>query len=116
MACRGLSKGQGHSKSHGPSCHLSWPQGWLLWDPWHGLSRPHHPSISSVASTLSKDYCSRSLVRVSSLGCLCAQWPKVLNAPLSEVDPELEDIIEHEKNRQWKVRGVATRLTCSASC
>ncbi|CAL5224699.1 g7426 [Coccomyxa viridis] len=29
-------------------------------------------------------------------------WPKVLNAPLSEVDPELEDIIEHEKNRQWK--------------
>ncbi|KFM26246.1 Serine hydroxymethyltransferase, mitochondrial [Auxenochlorella protothecoides] len=30
------------------------------------------------------------------------QWPKVLNAPLSEVDPELYDIIEHEKNRQWK--------------
>lgn len=29
-------------------------------------------------------------------------WPKLLNAPLSEVDPELEDIIEHEKNRQWK--------------
>ncbi len=36
--------------------------------------------------------------------CCCVQWPKVLNAPLSEVDPELEDIIEHEKNRQWKVR------------
>ena len=34
----------------------------------------------------------------------CVQWPKVRNAPLSEVDPELEDIIEHEKNRQWKVR------------
>ena len=31
------------------------------------------------------------------------QWPKVLNAPLSEVDPDLADIIEHEKNRQWKV-------------
>ena len=30
------------------------------------------------------------------------QWPKVLNAPLSEVDPELLDIIEHEKNRQYK--------------
>lgn len=30
------------------------------------------------------------------------QWPKVLNAPLSEVDPELADIIEHEKNRQYK--------------
>ncbi|KAL4422180.1 hypothetical protein ABPG77_006421, partial [Micractinium sp. CCAP 211/92] len=29
-------------------------------------------------------------------------WPKVLNAPLVEVDPELLDIIEHEKNRQYK--------------
>jgi glycine hydroxymethyltransferase len=29
-------------------------------------------------------------------------WPKVLNAPLSEVDPELYDIIEKEKNRQYK--------------
>ena len=34
----------------------------------------------------------------------CMQWPKRLNAPLSEVDPELVDIIEKEKNRQWKVR------------
>ncbi len=32
------------------------------------------------------------------------QWPKRLNAPLSEVDPELVDIIEKEKNRQWKAR------------
>ncbi|PSC74475.1 serine hydroxymethyltransferase [Micractinium conductrix] len=29
-------------------------------------------------------------------------WPRVLNAPLVEVDPELMDIIEHEKNRQYK--------------
>lgn len=29
-------------------------------------------------------------------------WPKVLNAPLAEVDPELYDIIEKEKNRQCK--------------
>lgn len=29
-------------------------------------------------------------------------WPRFLNAPLSEVDPVLVDIIEHEKNRQWK--------------
>ncbi|KAJ9514631.1 hypothetical protein QJQ45_028340 [Haematococcus lacustris] len=29
-------------------------------------------------------------------------WPKVLNAPLLQVDPELYDIIEKEKNRQWK--------------
>jgi hypothetical protein len=31
------------------------------------------------------------------------QWPKVLNAPLSQVDPDLFDIIEKEKNRQFKV-------------
>eukprot|EP00775_Hariotina_reticulata_P012161 gene12161-12299_t len=30
-------------------------------------------------------------------------WPKVLNAPLVDVDPELYDIIEKEKNRQYKV-------------
>jgi glycine hydroxymethyltransferase len=30
------------------------------------------------------------------------QWPKVLNQSLEEVDPELYDIIEHEKNRQYK--------------
>ncbi|KAK9838173.1 hypothetical protein WJX81_006582 [Elliptochloris bilobata] len=29
-------------------------------------------------------------------------WPKLLNAPLAEVDPEVTDIIEKEKNRQWK--------------
>lgn len=29
-------------------------------------------------------------------------WPKQLNAPLEEVDPEIADIIEHEKARQWK--------------
>ncbi|KAH9294102.1 hypothetical protein KI387_040694, partial [Taxus chinensis] len=29
-------------------------------------------------------------------------WPKQLNAPLEEVDPEIANIIELEKNRQWK--------------
>nr|CAB3493298.1 unnamed protein product [Digitaria exilis] len=29
-------------------------------------------------------------------------WTKQLNAPLEEVDPEIADIIEHEKARQWK--------------
>ncbi|KAK9904359.1 hypothetical protein M0R45_000795 [Rubus argutus] len=29
-------------------------------------------------------------------------WPKQLNAPLEAVDPEIADIIEHEKARQWK--------------
>ena len=29
-------------------------------------------------------------------------WPKVLNQDLKEVDPEIVDIIEKEKNRQWK--------------
>eukprot|EP01024_Parvocaulis_polyphysoides_P041133 TRINITY_DN3768_c0_g1_i1.p1 TRINITY_DN3768_c0_g1~~TRINITY_DN3768_c0_g1_i1.p1 ORF type:complete len:523 (-),score=89.20 TRINITY_DN3768_c0_g1_i1:286-1854(-) len=30
------------------------------------------------------------------------QWPKTLNKPLLEVDPDLYDIIEKEKNRQYK--------------
>uniref|UniRef100_A0A8R7Q2J2 Serine hydroxymethyltransferase-like domain-containing protein n=1 Tax=Triticum urartu TaxID=4572 RepID=A0A8R7Q2J2_TRIUA len=30
------------------------------------------------------------------------QWPKQLNAPLEEVDPEIDDIIDLEKARQWK--------------
>ncbi|RYR09497.1 hypothetical protein Ahy_B05g077845 isoform D [Arachis hypogaea] len=30
-------------------------------------------------------------------------WPKQLNASLEEVDPEIADIIELEKARQWKV-------------
>lgn len=37
----------------------------------------------------------------------------MLNAPLSEVDPELVDIIEKEKNRQYKVRAVdKTNASC----
>jgi hypothetical protein len=47
--------------------------------------------------------------------CWVVQWPKVLNAPLEEVDPELYDIIEHEKNRQWKVRG-AGRVVMGRLC
>ncbi|CAN1289870.1 Serine hydroxymethyltransferase, mitochondrial [Linum perenne] len=31
-----------------------------------------------------------------------ATWIKQLNAPLEEIDPEIADIIEHEKTRQWK--------------
>jgi len=31
------------------------------------------------------------------------QWIKQLNDPLAVVDPEIEDIIELEKARQWKV-------------
>jgi len=29
-------------------------------------------------------------------------WTKQLNASLEEIDPEIADIIEHEKTRQWK--------------
>lgn len=42
--------------------------------------------------------------------CVLLQWPKRLNAPLTEVDPELVDIIEKEKNRQWKVRSFSSDI------
>lgn len=38
------------------------------------------------------------------------QWPKQLNAPLEVVDPEIANIIELEKARQWKVHSVAPFL------
>lgn len=43
-------------------------------------------------------------------GMVVLQWPKQLNAPLEEVDPEINDIIEHEKARQWKVRAYGVHL------
>lgn len=46
------------------------------------------------------------MISMCGFACLCvcvSQWPKVLNASLAEVDPELFDIIEKEKNRQYKV-------------
>lgn len=44
---------------------------------------------------------------------LLLQWPKQLNAPLEEVDPEIADIIEHEKARQWKVLSLSLYLSFS---
>ena len=44
------------------------------------------------------------------------QWPKQLNASLEDVDPELYDIIEHEKNRQYKVRQLLSANISHAGC
>ena len=37
------------------------------------------------------------------------QWPKQLNDPLEVIDPEIADIIELEKARQWKVSSFAVK-------
>ena len=58
----------------------------------HSMHSGHEPALASHK------------LAVTDSAMYVTQWPKVLNAPLAEVDPELEDIIEHEKNRQWKVR------------
>merc|ERR1712205_10091 len=29
-------------------------------------------------------------------------WPEIINKPIEEVDPEMSEIIEREKARQWK--------------
>lgn len=52
-------------------------------------------------------------VRVT-FATLCMQWPQLLNKGLEEVDPELFDIIEHEKCRQYKVR--QTHRSASSTC
>lgn len=46
------------------------------------------------------------MLNFNSVLCM-KQWPKQLNTDISEVDPEVVDIIEREKNRQWKVRRCA---------
>lgn len=40
------------------------------------------------------------------------QWPKQLNDPLEVIDPEIADIIELEKARQWKVSTVVLCAFC----
>ncbi|KAK4359168.1 hypothetical protein RND71_021397 [Anisodus tanguticus] len=41
---------------------------------------------------------------LSNASSLCYMWIKQLNAPLEDIDPEIADIIELEKARQWKKR------------
>lgn len=43
------------------------------------------------------------------------QWPQQLNASLEEVDPDLYDIIEKEKNRQYKVLYAAPLCVITSS-
>lgn len=45
----------------------------------------------------------RCFIMISLYLCFFDQWIRQLNAPLEEIDPEIADIIELEKARQWKV-------------
>jgi hypothetical protein len=63
---------------------------------------PVHPFVLFVAR-----------VYLSSISCRWVQWPKQLNAPLEEVDPEIADIIELEKARQWKVSAAVISNRCN---
>ncbi|KAL2493449.1 Serine hydroxymethyltransferase 1 [Abeliophyllum distichum] len=65
---------------------------------------------SSVDKPIKRLYIGGSLYYMSSLPNEAVHekertgvmWPKQLNAPLEVVDPEIADIIELEKARQWK--------------
>ena len=104
MACRGLSQSQGHGKQQ---AHFS-----VEWIAGMGTCCRQPAACNAVILKMRNVACIQAMSQhwqatswhsVTVL-CMRTQWPKVLNAPLAEVDPELEDIIEHEKNRQWKVR------------
>ena len=56
--------------------------------------------LGSVAVGL--PWCSKNSVLLTAKP-FALQWPQQLNASLEEVDPDLYDIIEKEKNRQYKV-------------
>lgn len=43
-----------------------------------------------------------SITNLTTNPIAAVHWPKVLNSSLEDVDPELYDIIEKEKNRQYK--------------
>uniref|UniRef100_A0A8R7V887 Serine hydroxymethyltransferase-like domain-containing protein n=1 Tax=Triticum urartu TaxID=4572 RepID=A0A8R7V887_TRIUA len=65
--------------------------------------------MSSTSTPCRCAHCSMSVCLFVCCPCLsCSpllasvQWPKQLKAPLEEVDPEIADIIELEKARQWK--------------
>ena len=57
-------------------------------------------SSSSSSSSSSNDAAYAQIASDSSRSHV--SWPKFLNEPLAVVDPELHDIIELEKARQWK--------------
>ncbi|CAF2061682.1 unnamed protein product [Brassica napus] len=57
------------------------------------LHRPDHPSHT---------HSQRCFIMISLYLCFFDQWISQLNAPLEEIDPEIADIIELEKARQWK--------------
>jgi len=61
---------------------------------WAALAYRRGYALSS--STNEQDY-----ERIAKVGA-GVTWPKSCNLPLSTVDPEIADIIEKEKNRQWK--------------
>lgn len=71
--------------------------------------RPSPPQHASLAAEPAAHPASGAGTNAESYARLAADpatahvsWPRLLNAPLSEVDPTLVDIIEKEKNRQWK--------------
>ncbi|CAI0405360.1 unnamed protein product [Linum tenue] len=63
------------------------------------LNHPTRPFITPLCYKVSPPLHSR---RSPDYAYFKRQWPKQLNAPLEVVDPEIADIIEHEKARQWK--------------
>ncbi|KAL8547602.1 hypothetical protein ACS0TY_007067 [Phlomoides rotata] len=78
----------------------------------HAL-RSSHPALASSASALffrvvKSSLPNKALYEKEKNG---VSWPKQLNAPLEVVDPEIADIIEHEKARQWKVYALMSFLS-----
>lgn len=89
----------------------SWPESIFWWSPFctcldlgahfkWPASRCHSQMFSNLCSVCCWSFAHPPLCLTPSR----LQWPKQLNKGLEEVDPELYDIIEHEKNRQYKVR------------
>lgn len=60
-------------------------------------------SIINHTNTARRNFSSSSLVSAPTSGTVNTEkWAQQLNASLKDTDPEMFDIIEHEKNRQYK--------------
>ncbi|GKE33311.1 serine hydroxymethyltransferase, mitochondrial-like protein, partial [Tanacetum coccineum] len=61
----------------------------------HIIKQHHHHVPRYMFSTL-------AAAAATDIQASRVNWTKQLNAPLEEIDPEIADIIELEKARQWK--------------
>lgn len=65
---------------------------------------PNHPTLNPNPEPTRTSTHTQAASNADSYKSLASgvSWPEACNKSLAEMDPEMADIIEHEKARQWK--------------